>query len=146
MSGDEGLNRRSFLQRVLGGGVILAGLTSVFSALAYFTTGSAMRRKYERLHKIGDIAQFPPGYSRILRIESDSVLVARSNSGDFFALSAICPHKGCLVEWNREEDRLICPCHAAYFDLKGNVLKGPAQRGLQSYTLNRIGDSIYLKV
>jgi Rieske Fe-S protein len=146
MSEDEGLNRRSFLQRLLGGGVILAGLTSVFSAVAYFTTGSAMRRKYERLHKIGDIAQFPPGYSRILRIESDSVLVARSNSGDFFALSAICPHKGCLVEWNREEDRLICPCHAAYFDLKGNVLKGPAQRGLQPYTLNRIGDSIYLKV
>jgi Rieske Fe-S protein len=146
MSEDDGLNRRSFLQRVLRGGVILAGLTSAVSAVAYFTTGDAMRRKYERLHKIGDIAQFPPGYSRILRIESDSVLVARSNSGDFFALSAICPHKGCLVEWNREEDRLICPCHAAYFDLKGNVLKGPAQRGLQSYTLNRIGDSIYLKV
>ena len=116
------------------------------SAIAYFASGGPMRRKYERLHKIGDVAQFPPGYSRIVRIDSDTVLVARRDNGDFFALSAICTHKGCLVEWNRGEERLICPCHGAYFDLKGNVLGGPPQRGLLSYTVNRIGSTIYLKV
>jgi Rieske Fe-S protein len=128
------------------GGVILTGLSSVASAVAYFSTGGAMRRKYERLYKIGDLSHFPVGYSRMLRVESDTVLVARNDDDQFFALSTICPHKGCLVEWNREEDRMLCPCHAAYFDLKGNVLSGPAQQGLLSYTVNMIGESIYLKV
>ena len=100
MPDSEGIGRRSFLQRVLRGGVILAGLSSVISAVAYFTTGGAMRRKYERLHKIGAIAQFPPGYSRIIRIDSDTVLVARNENGDFFALLAICPHKACLFVCN----------------------------------------------
>ena len=142
----DSMNRRSFFERVLRGGVILTGLSSVASAIAFFTSGGAMRRKYERLHRVGDIDHFPPGYSRVLKFEADIVLVARTEDNRFFALSAVCPHKGCLVEWNKGEDRLRCPCHAAYFDLKGNILSGPAQDGLLSYTVSTIGKSIYLKV
>jgi Rieske Fe-S protein len=140
------MNRRSFLERVLRGGTILAGLTTAASAIAYFGSGSSMRRKYERLHRIGDIEHFPVGYSRVLKIQSDIVLVARVAEDRLVALSAVCPHKGCLVEWIREEARLSCPCHAAQFDMKGNVLSGPPRRGLLEYTIDVIGSSIYLKV
>jgi Rieske Fe-S protein len=146
MPDKDEMNRRSFFQRLLRGGIILTGLSSMVSAVAFFSSGGVMRRKYERLHKIGDVDHFPPGFSRLLKIESDTVLVARTGEDRFFALSAICPHKGCLVKWSKGEDRLLCPCHAAYFDLKGNILSGPAQQGLLSYTINMIGKSIYLKV
>lgn len=45
------------------------------------------------------------------------------------ALSARCPHLGCLV--NRVDgERLICPCHGSRFHLDGRVMRGPAQAGL----------------
>ena len=146
MSEGGEMNRRSFLGRVLRGGTIVAGLASVFSAVAYFGSGSSMRRKYERLHRVGEIEHFPVGYSRVLKIQSDTVLIARVSEDRLIALSALCPHKGCLVEWVRQEERLACPCHAARFDLTGNVLSGPPQRGLEEYVIDVIGNSIYLKV
>ena len=140
------MNRRSFLDRILRGGVALVGLFNAAFAIAYFRSGRGMRRKYERMHRVGELDYFDPGYSRVIRIDSDTVLVARTAEGKFFALSAVCPHKGCLVEWNKEENRMICPCHAALFDLRGNVLSGPAQKSLVSYTVDVVGTFIYLKV
>jgi len=140
------LNRRSFLERVLSGGVALAGASSFVSALAYLFSGGDIKRKYERLHRVGDLDHFDPGYSRVIRLESDTILLGRSADGKFFAVSAICPHKGCLIEWNKGEGRFLCPCHAALFDIQGNVLSGPAQQGIRAYEINPIGDSVYLKI
>ena len=138
--------RRHFLERLARGGVAFVGLSVLLSAIAYFRSNGRMRRKYERLIRIGEIDHFSTGYSRLIRIESDTILLGKDSADHFFALSAVCPHKGCLVEWRRGENRILCPCHGALFDLKGNVLSGPAQRGLQSYGVDQIGDSVYLKV
>ncbi len=142
----KGMRRRTFLEHLMRGGVVLAGLSALAAAIAYFRSSSTMRRRYERLIRIGDAEHFPPGYSRLIRIQSDTILVGKDMKGRFFALSAICTHKGCLVEWKKGEGRLLCPCHAALFDLKGNVLSGPAQRSLRSYSVDLMGDSIYLRV
>ena len=48
------------------------------------------------------------------------------NTGeDLFALSGVCTHLGCLVNWYRPENRFRCPCHSGQYDIKGNVIAGP---------------------
>lgn len=41
-----------------------------------------------------------------------------------------CPHMGCALEWNEEEQSWDCPCHGSRFDREGDLLDNPAQKDL----------------
>ena len=38
-----------------------------------------------------------------------------------------CPHMGCRLEWNPDEESYDCPCHGSRFDREGHLIDGPAQ-------------------
>lgn len=44
--------------------------------------------------------------------------------------SAICPHMGCVVQWNPIDRSFNCPCHGAGFDRYGKIIQGPATSNL----------------
>jgi menaquinol-cytochrome c reductase iron-sulfur subunit len=46
------------------------------------------------------------------------------------ALSSVCPHLGCAVDFNRPSGDFECPCHASAFAKDGQKLFGPSLRGL----------------
>ncbi len=58
-----------------------------------------------------------------------SILITRRRSGDtedcFVALSNICPHLGCQVHWEPQNQRYFCPCHNGAFDKEGMAIAGP---------------------
>ena len=64
------------------------------------------------------------------------VVVARQGAGtaaeDFLALSSVCPHLGCRVHWEVQNDRFFCPCHNGAFDRDGKPVSGPPQAANQS--------------
>lgn len=64
--------------------------------------------------------------------------------GGFVAVSPICTHRGCTVDVHGE--RLVCPCHGSTYDREGTVLKGPAQRALTRYPVERAGDVLTILV
>lgn len=61
-----------------------------------------------------------------------------SNVSGFIALSSVCPHLGCLVRWEPQNDRYFCPCHNGIFDRTGKAIAGPpakAGQHLKEYPL-----------
>jgi len=48
------------------------------------------------------------------------------------AFSTKCPHLGCNVRWVAEEKLFVCACHNSRFRLDGEVISGPAPRGLDT--------------
>lgn len=47
-----------------------------------------------------------------------------------YAISSICTHFGCTVQWDAESNKFNCPCHGSQYDAQGRVVRGPAKRPL----------------
>ena len=57
--------------------------------------------------------------------------VVRTDDKNVVAYGPQCTHLGCVVHFQREENRWHCPCHEGNFDaLTGAVLAGPPTRPL----------------
>ncbi len=41
-----------------------------------------------------------------------------------------CPHMGCRLYWNEDEQSFDCPCHGSRFDKEGRLMDDPAQTDL----------------
>ena len=67
----------------------------------------------------------------VVRNDLGKVLVLRRPNDEFIGLQATCTHLGCTVAWNPESQQVECPCHGARYNLKGEVLRGPARLPLQ---------------
>jgi Rieske Fe-S protein len=69
------------------------------------------------------------------------IFVMRVSESEFRALSAICTHQGCTVEWDGSA-KFDCPCHGSQYDAIGAVMKGPATRALHMFTPELAGDQL----
>jgi Rieske Fe-S protein len=67
----------------------------------------------------------------VIGIEGAKVGAYRDAEGALHAVSAICTHRGCVVDWNAVDKSWDCPCHGSRFDYDGHILQGPAQRELE---------------
>jgi glycine/D-amino acid oxidase-like deaminating enzyme/nitrite reductase/ring-hydroxylating ferredoxin subunit len=70
------------------------------------------------------------GTGAILRRGMTKVAIYRDEEGVLHERSAICPHLGCVVDWNPGEKTWDCPCHGSRYHRDGHVVNGPANRGL----------------
>jgi glycine/D-amino acid oxidase-like deaminating enzyme/nitrite reductase/ring-hydroxylating ferredoxin subunit len=83
---------------------------------------------------VADVDAIPYGGGAVLRKGTTKVAVHRDERGELHACSAVCPHLGCIVDWNADERTWDCPCHGSRFDALGRVLHGPANRDLEPST------------
>ncbi|MBL9160750.1 MAG: Rieske 2Fe-2S domain-containing protein [Verrucomicrobiales bacterium] len=72
-----------------------------------------------------------PGHGRVVRGAEGPVAVFRDDKGALHLHTAVCPHLGCIVAWNRVERTWDCPCHGSRFSATGELIGGPAETGLK---------------
>ena len=135
LNGD--LPRRRFL--TVASGSALAGLLGSYGTFAYmlgeFVYPAANKsRSWLFVCTIDHLAE-----GEALDFTSPTgakVVVARQGAGtteeNFLALSSVCPHLGCRVHWESQNDRFFCPCHNGAFDRDGMPVSGPPQAANQS--------------
>lgn len=70
------------------------------------------------------------GEADVVRYDGRPTAVYHGEDGDLHAVSAVCSHMQCLVEWNDAERTWDCPCHGSRFSYEGDVVSGPALDGL----------------
>lgn len=76
------------------------------------------------------IASMEPGHGAVSETPQGKVGVYKTETGKIYQVDAVCPHMGCELSWNPDECSWDCPCHGSRFDYEGNLLDGPAQRGI----------------
>lgn len=73
--------------------------------------------------EVATLDQLPPG--AVLRFQAGPIQGYLLNrGGKIYALSAMCTHMGCLLDWEPEEEEFYCPCHGAAFRADGEMVPG----------------------
>ena len=75
-------------------------------------------------------------------IVTRGIVVARTTSGTFIAVSAACSHEGTYVNYSSASNSFICPNHGAKFSSTGAVTHGPASSNLAQYHTTLTGTSL----
>ena len=91
------------------------------------------------------VEDIPVGESKLLYYKERPVLLIHVKENRFVALSGICTHLRCGLNWDRDSRKLVCPCHGATFDIQGNVLSGPPPEPLTRYQVKIKGGIIYIE-
>jgi Rieske Fe-S protein len=90
--------------------------------------------------ELAAVADVPVGGCFV--VSGAKVVVTQPAEGDFKAFTAVCTHRGCLVESSTEGD-IPCPCHSSKFSLDdGSPISGPATAALEAVEITVSGDSI----
>ncbi len=128
--------RRNLLNVLLGTG--LAGWlgTVLYPILRYLSpleqaqnAGEAVLNETQKNEVVAEsFAILPLGNTR--------VIVLRDPKEKLRALSAVCTHEGCTVQYKSDEGVIWCACHNGRYDLDGHVLSGPPPRPLAQFEVS----------
>jgi len=151
------MSRRQFLSYALGGtgAFMMAGVTIPMIRFAVDPilqpTGEG---SFVKVVEESQITSEPKSFKfQVHQVdgwyESDIELEAwimRDEKGEIYALSPVCKHLGCTVNWNSEAkypNEFYCPCHGAHYLKNGkNVAIAPAP--LDEYEVKVDNGFVYL--
>lgn len=85
-------------------------------------------------------SEIGPGDARVIGVGGDRVAAYRDHEGTLHAVSAVCTHRGCVVDWNGADQTWDCPCHGSRFDHGGHVVQGPAKRALEVIHIESVAE------
>ncbi|HEX8949554.1 MAG TPA: ubiquinol-cytochrome c reductase iron-sulfur subunit [Dissulfurispiraceae bacterium] len=144
--------RRGFLKGLIKGGVSFLFLIFGYTFLEFLYPAKIKKRELrffyamseDELPKLG-VKKVEITYERNQRTTAFRAFVVNHERGPF-ALSPVCSHLGCLVEWSRPKNRFICPCHGGQYDIEGKVIGGPPPLPLTRMPLKVEGGKVYLGI
>jgi cytochrome b6-f complex iron-sulfur subunit len=67
-------------------------------------------------------------------VKPQNIIVARTNTDLFLAVSAICTHEAATIDYRPATNDFLCPNHQSEFKADGTVQKGPATTALKKYS------------
>ena len=65
-----------------------------------------------------------------LKGDATYLIVTEQGEIEKYGLNAVCTHLGCVVPWNKAENKFMCPCHGSQYDATGKKVRGPAPLSL----------------
>ena len=143
------VNRRQMLS------IGAAGLAAGLSRFGSQTDAKAADTKELPVVDVASLSEFTPGHEVYFEYPDENSpaialrLSERAEGGvgpdeSIVAFSSLCTHKGCPVNWNADQQMLICPCHWSTFDpaKKARLIIGQASSSLPQITLRIDGGMV----
>ncbi len=91
--------------------------------------------------KLNSLAELSAGEAKVVKYEGETIALYKDEKGNLHAINPVCTHAKCIVGWNRAEKSWDCPCHGARYSVDGEVLTGPASKGLEKIDLDELNNS-----
>ena len=133
--------RRRIVEVLLGGGLFASVVSFVYPVLRYLIPPPVADLGGDEVvaSKVGDLK---PNGSKIFRFGSRPALLLMTAEGEYRALSAVCTHLSCTVQYRNDLHQIWCACHNGLYDLNGRNVSGPPPRPLEVFQVHVRGDEI----
>ena len=81
------------------------------------------------------VLELANGEGRVLTVEGQQLAVYKNEHGEIQAVSGVCTHLGCIIDWNSAERTWDCACHGSRFQTVAPSSKArPRRRSSGSHT------------
>lgn len=133
--------RRRFVETLLGGGIIASIISFIYPVLRYLVPPAVTNLGEDEIVacKVGDLK---PNSSKIFRFGTRPGLLLLTAEGEYRALSAVCTHLGCTVQYRSDSQQIWCACHNGVYDLTGRNISGPPPRPLEDFDVHVRGAEV----
>jgi cytochrome b6-f complex iron-sulfur subunit len=133
--------RRRIVEVLLGGGLFASVVSFVYPVLRYLIPPPVADLGGDEVvaSKVGDLK---PNGSKIFRFGTRPALLLMTSGGEYRALSAVCTHLSCTVQYRNDLHQIWCACHNGLYDLNGRNTSGPPPRPLEAFQVHVRGDEI----
>lgn len=137
------ITRREFL-KVVKRVLAATGLTALVSpVIAYFYPPELSETPSERV-KVSTVDELPEGAGVKVPFGRYPAIVIHTSEG-FRAYSAVCTHFACIVDWDADQNQIVCPCHEGYFEpINGEVISGPPPTPLEKINVIVENGEVYI--
>lgn len=131
--------RRTFLGLCLGGLGVIAAAAVSWPLFRYLAPRSGSEKFGKVVIPDKDVSE---GEAKFFEFAGTSAVLIRKRGGDLAAFSAICTHLGCIVQWEKDKQGFLCPCHGGHFSSDGAVTAGPPPKPLKKLPFSVAGGNI----
>lgn len=136
---DSNNSRRTFLGLCLAGLGTLAAAAVSWPLFRYLAPRSSQEAAAKVVIPAAEVRE---GEAKFFEFAGSSAVLVRKRGGDLVAFSAVCTHLGCIVQWEKDKQDFLCPCHGGHFSADGAVTAGPPPRPLKKLPFSVAGGSI----
>jgi cytochrome b6-f complex iron-sulfur subunit len=136
-------SRRDFLTQALTGWIFVSVLPVVYALIEYIIP-PRIRENILQSISAGQIADIPANGAKIIKFNKKAVILIRTEQNQIRAVSAVCTHLGCIVEYKPDQKNFKCNCHGSVFDLTGKNIAGPAPAPLKPYRVELKQDEVII--
>lgn len=135
--------RRKFIKILLGGGIAASIASFLYPVMRYLVPPPTADLGADQV-LAGTLQELKPNSAKIFRFGSRPGLLLRTADGEYRAMSAVCTHLNCTVQYRSDLRQVWCACHNGTYDLNGRNVSGPPPRPLELYDVHVRGQEIYV--
>lgn len=127
--------RRAFLAAAGAAGICYAAALA-YPVYRYLASPSEMALNETAVTEVTlkDAQKLPAGSALMFKFGPSPAMLIHHQDGRWIALSAVCSHLGCTVQYEAQADRIHCACHGGVYDAyTGANVSGPPPRPLKLF-------------
>lgn len=130
------LTRRAFAKVALGGVGLCYAAVIGYPVYRYLSSPVERAEAESAVTEVTlkDAQKLPAGSVLMFKFGYKPAMLIHEKDGSWVALSAVCTHLGCTVQYQPERNVIHCACHGGEYDpVSGKNIAGPPPKPLTRY-------------
>src|SRR6185437_10182058 len=135
--------RRAFLTAAAGAAGLCYAAALGYPIYRYLASPSEMATSAAAVTEVAlkDAQKLPAGSVLMFKFGASPAMLIHHKDDRWVALTAVCTHLGCTVQYEADADRIHCACHGGVYNAyTGTNVSGPPPKPLKQFKV-AVGDA-----